>query len=691
MKNYEIVSFYTYDKFYTVYKGIDKRTHQQILLKVISQDFYYASNFSLRFDLWSGKLLALKSDTLVRYLDFVKELKEFIIVNEYFEPSPLSDVLKKQQFTPGQIKRIFLQILRGYEDLHENNIIHGEPDPGKIHIYGDLSVKQEDLGLRNLLFNGITLEHRYFYVKDVRFFSPEQFTQKYADHRSDIYSLGVLLYYLIEGKTPYDHIKGKDEIKQAVVNQAFPMPERFDFFNSIIAKATHKNPDNRYQTIMEMIEHTENIELPQEKQEKPQTQPKPEPRLDEKQLQTLDRKRYVSFLKKYLALLFFVVMISASLFFIVDLWHTFQMPAKAKNYLITGKVTDLKAFNFLNSTYVNGKNDTSLLFITIDSLENTKGAKVLVTEQANDFYITFNNGIFYVCGSKKLGSNLTVPALLIVYPDHYEPYYDSETYGKYQSVDVVNGKMFLLKHLTEPDLNIIEIRDLDMNLLDTVPLEILPELDNHPTEIHVRKNKIYLISHISKANSQTVEINCIDTTGRLIWTQSYKSQRLSELNNCKNIALFDDKIMLGYLEKPDMLRLKTFDSNGHNINDAKIDLPFNALCLQKLLPLSDGTVLGIFPTSKNTRIVRFDDRGDVFWTKKISYAKNIRIFDAIVSPDNKILLLGQAHYKYMDLLAQQEVYFLYTAKVDKNGNFPPYDFKSMVNGFLGVKKIPVNQ
>ena len=176
------------------------------------------------------------------------------IAMEYFPKGDLSQRIKlgmKPKIAMDYLK----QIAHGLAAIHELNIIHRDLKPANILFKGDGSLTITDFGVAKLVpegFNGIALNQNTL-IGTPHYISPEQVVSKQIDHRADLYSLGVIFYLMLTGRTPFIAYSVK-ELLLAHVNQAIPLlPEQLSKYQPLVDGLLAKQPNERFQSVDEVL------------------------------------------------------------------------------------------------------------------------------------------------------------------------------------------------------------------------------------------------------------------------------------------------------------------------------------------------------------------------------------------------------------------------------------------------------
>ena len=241
-----------------VYLAQDVRLNRQVAIKILRSDLARDPSFVTRFNKEALSVAALNHPGIVSVYDSGREDSPSgampYIVMEYVEGKTLREIVNKgERFALNRAVEITEGILIALQYSHKNGIIHRDIKPGNIMITDNGDVKVMDFGIARAMDDlGATLTSTWNVVGTAQYLSPEQATGESADLRSDIYSVGCLLYELVAGQPPFT---GDTPVAIAYqhVSSDFPLPSAINpnldaNIDKIITVALAKNPEDRYQS-----------------------------------------------------------------------------------------------------------------------------------------------------------------------------------------------------------------------------------------------------------------------------------------------------------------------------------------------------------------------------------------------------------------------------------------------------------
>lgn len=241
-----------------VYLANDTILDRKVAVKVLRGDLAGDEKFVRRFQREALSASSLSHPNIVEIYDVGEDDGNFYIVMEYIEGKTLKQLIKKRGVLslPETID-IMLQLLDALATAHDSYIIHRDIKPQNIMIKESGLVKITDFGIAMAL-NSVELTQTNSVMGSVHYLPPEQASGKGSTIRSDIYSLGILMFEMLTGKMPF---KGDSAVEIALKHIKEPLPSVREInpvvpqsVENIILKAAAKNPKNRYHNVREMEE-----------------------------------------------------------------------------------------------------------------------------------------------------------------------------------------------------------------------------------------------------------------------------------------------------------------------------------------------------------------------------------------------------------------------------------------------------
>lgn len=239
-----------------VYKAKDHVLGRFVAIKVLKQEFAEDVNFVTKFRTEAQSAAGLEHPNIVNIYDVGSEEGFHYIVMEYVEGITLKTYIeKKRQLSYKETISIAIQVGRGIEAAHNKNIVHRDIKPQNIMISTEGKVKVTDFGIaRAATSNTIHSD----VMGSVHYSSPEQARNGFVDGKSDIYSLGIVMYEMVTGRVPFD---GDTTVAIAIQHLQEEMESPRNFvpdlpvsLEKIILKCTQKSADRRYASMSELLE-----------------------------------------------------------------------------------------------------------------------------------------------------------------------------------------------------------------------------------------------------------------------------------------------------------------------------------------------------------------------------------------------------------------------------------------------------
>ena len=253
---YEIIKTIGEGGMANVYLAEDTILERKVAIKVLRGDLSNDEKFIRRFKREALSVSNLSHPNIVEVYDVGEEDGNYYIVMEYIEGKTLKQLLQKRgALTLTEVIDIMSQLTDGLAHAHEAYIIHRDIKPQNIMIEDNGRIKITDFGIAMAL-NSTQLTQTNSVMGSVHYLPPEQANGKGSTVKSDIYSLGILMYELLTGSVPF---KGDTAVEIALKHMKEKMPSVRkqnptipQSVENIILKATAKNPKNRYDSVREM-------------------------------------------------------------------------------------------------------------------------------------------------------------------------------------------------------------------------------------------------------------------------------------------------------------------------------------------------------------------------------------------------------------------------------------------------------
>ena len=238
-----------------VYKAKDHTLGRFVAIKVLKPEFSEDVNFVTTFRTEAQSAAGLEHPNIVNIYDVGSENGMHYIVMEYVEGITLKTYIeKKGQLTFKEAVSIAIQVGRGIEAAHNKGIIHRDIKPQNIIISTEGKVKVTDFGIaRAATSNTISSD----VMGSVHYASPEQARNGFVDGKSDIYSLGIVMYEMVTGRVPFDGdttvAVAIQHLQEEIVPPSAYAPNLPISMEKIILKCTQKNPDRRYESMTALL------------------------------------------------------------------------------------------------------------------------------------------------------------------------------------------------------------------------------------------------------------------------------------------------------------------------------------------------------------------------------------------------------------------------------------------------------
>ncbi|MGB8317820.1 MAG: serine/threonine-protein kinase [Ignavibacteriaceae bacterium] len=257
--NYKILDVIGRGGMGVVYKAIDMNLEKTVALKMI--DPFYAGNesFLKRFRTEAIALAKLENKNIVSVYALRETDNGLFMVMEYVDAKTVSEWLReKGVLSVDETLKIVRQLLNAINHAHKVGVIHRDIKPNNILLCEDGTVKVMDFGLAKLIQEHGEQSTVTQTAGTLYYMSPEQIKGLKVDNRTDIYSIGMTIYEMLTGRTPFEKGAGEYNIQKQIIEGKIESPEKYHpgipkSLVKFIMKAIDKNPEKRFQNINEML------------------------------------------------------------------------------------------------------------------------------------------------------------------------------------------------------------------------------------------------------------------------------------------------------------------------------------------------------------------------------------------------------------------------------------------------------
>ncbi len=255
---YEITELIGVGGMAEVYKGVDVIDEKSVAIKILKKEYAENEDFLRRFRNESKAIAVLSHPNIVKIYDVGFSDSLQYIVMEYIEGITLKEYIEEEKvLTWKDTVHFVIQILRALQHAHDKGIVHRDIKPQNIMMFSDGTIKVMDFGIAKFAREeGKTATDQA--IGSVHYISPEQAGGNVTDQKSDIYSVGAMMYEMLTGRKPFDsdnpvsiavmHIHDTPERPRAI------NPDIPDGLEEIVLKAMEKDPADRYQNTDEMLD-----------------------------------------------------------------------------------------------------------------------------------------------------------------------------------------------------------------------------------------------------------------------------------------------------------------------------------------------------------------------------------------------------------------------------------------------------
>ena len=246
-----------------VYKARCNKLNRYVAVKILKNEYSDNDEIVSKFKREATAIAKLSHNNIVNVLDVGTQGDINYIVMEYVDGKTLKEVVEEfGKISCETALTIAIQIAKALECAHKNGIIHRDIKPQNILVTSDGLVKVTDFGIAKIA-DSATLTNTSTILGSAHYFSPEQAKGGFIDNKTDIYSLGIVMYEMLTGKLPFEadspvtialkHLQ-EDPVPPKELNPKIP-----ESLNKVVLKCMEKDANNRYQNVNELISDLQKI------------------------------------------------------------------------------------------------------------------------------------------------------------------------------------------------------------------------------------------------------------------------------------------------------------------------------------------------------------------------------------------------------------------------------------------------
>lgn len=240
-----------------VYKAKCHLLNRYVSVKILKEEYTKDKDFVDKFKREATAAASFSDNNIVNIYDVGSQGNINYIVMEYVKGKTLKEIIiENGRLDYQRALDMAIQIAKALECAHKNNIVHRDIKPQNILVTEDGTVKVTDFGIAKAS-SSVTITNSSKVMGSAHYFSPEQAKGSFVDGRTDIYSLGIVMYEMVTGRVPYDAESPVSVALKHIQEPVVP-PKQLngnipDSMNSLILKAIEKEPIRRYQTVKDML------------------------------------------------------------------------------------------------------------------------------------------------------------------------------------------------------------------------------------------------------------------------------------------------------------------------------------------------------------------------------------------------------------------------------------------------------
>lgn len=241
-----------------VYEGLHPTLGRSVAIKMLSHELVYEQDFAERFVAEARIIADLRHDNIVQVYDSEQAYATFFIVMERLDGVELKTLVQEGGVSYDEARHILRQVSRGLKYAHERGVVHRDIKPSNILVETSGRVKIMDFGIAGGPVTADDAKAQGI-MGTPGYIAPELLLGKGADHRADIYALGVVAYEILTGRSPFAAKQRRDVLKNqlavSAVDLAAARPDAPEDLVELVRRATQQDPDERFLSCTELLAH----------------------------------------------------------------------------------------------------------------------------------------------------------------------------------------------------------------------------------------------------------------------------------------------------------------------------------------------------------------------------------------------------------------------------------------------------
>lgn len=255
IQNYRLLSLIGEGGMGTVWLAEQLNVDRKVAIKVLHPQYARNAPLRARFRAEAETLARLRHPNIVTFHDLIETDEQLCLVMEHVQGRNLEDLVRRETgpLPADKLSTVFRQILLAFDHAHRAGVVHRDIKPSNFMLTDDGTVKVLDFGIAKLLHAEHGLTQTGTRMGTTLYMAPEQVTGGAVDTRTDVYALGVTLFFLATGRNPYDGETVEYNVYERILKEPLPVasslyPGVSQGVDRLIAKATMKDPRQRFQS-----------------------------------------------------------------------------------------------------------------------------------------------------------------------------------------------------------------------------------------------------------------------------------------------------------------------------------------------------------------------------------------------------------------------------------------------------------